>query len=71
MFWAPNSEDMAMCDTLMNLGDGVQPVFVMELTVSEEVPALTPKGVTFVVKSRNVEAALKESTTDTLVLSKI
>ena len=71
MFWAPSAEDMAMCDALMNLGDGVQPVFVMELSVSEEVPALTPKGVTFVMKSRHVEAALKASTTDTLVLSKI
>ena len=74
LFWAPKSQDMAMCDALMNLDD-VQPVFVMEVKSTDDGPTMTPEGVTFTVKSRHVEAALKASTNQTypqtLVLSKI
>ena len=68
LFWAPSVEDLGLCDALMNLGDGVQPVFVMEVQVNDGVPTMPPKGVTFVVKARPVEAALEASATDTLVL---
>ena len=68
MLWAPTAEDMDLCDALMNLADGVQCVFVMEVQVIDEEPTLCPKGVTFVVKPRPVEAALKASTTNNLVL---
>ena len=66
--WALKLEDMEMCEALMNLGDGVQPIFVMDVQVNDGVPTMAPKGVTFVVKARPVEAALEASTTDTLVL---
>ena len=39
LFWSPSKDDMAMCDALMDLGDGVEPVFVMEVQSIESVLA--------------------------------
>ena len=69
LYWAPEPDDMDMCDALLDLGDCVEAVFAMAVQSIDDVIMLAPVGVTFFVKGRPVECELQESTTNTIILT--
>ena len=70
LYWAPEPDDMDMCDALLDLGDCVEPVFAMAVQSIDDVVMLAPVGVTFIVKGRPVESELTAST-NILILTPI
>ena len=71
LHWAPEPGDIGMCDALLDLGDGVEPVFVMAVQSIDGLTMSTPEGVTFIVKGRPVESELIAATTNTIILTPI
>ncbi|MDA8584099.1 hypothetical protein N9L68_07680 [bacterium] len=71
LYWAPELDDMDMCDALFDIGDCVEPVFAMAVKSIDGVTMLTPEGVTFIVKCRPVESELTASTTNIIIMTPI